>query len=345
MRGLPKTPVEASRLRLSMTLLFCSVTSATIGLAHPVFGQEKELHIRSIYYWTNCAESEVSDDRVRYSTDLSEVSTGRAQVSIPRTHRVGRYDRPLRSVAEDPSRHIVIQSLERQAQDDWCTSINADLKVSETEEILFVIHGFNLTFDEAVYRAAQFAQDSKFDGVVVVYCWPSVGKMDLNSYQIDQTRAALSTKSLIDLLSVAESEFRFAERHVLAHSLGCRLFAHSIANMPRRTEEELFGKVILAAPDIDSHVFENMLHAEVVQRAKDLFVYVTPKDRLLELSAQQHGERARAGSHGLSAIGDDKTQIIDVTSMLTISSAVRMNHLYFVDNPNVLNHIESVLSK
>ncbi len=46
------------------------------------------------------------------------------------------------------------------------------------------IHGYNTSFDFAIYRTAQVAYDLKFDGAAFAYSWPSGG--GLASYTYDR---------------------------------------------------------------------------------------------------------------------------------------------------------------
>ena len=39
------------------------------------------------------------------------------------------------------------------------------------------IHGFNVPFEDAIYRTAQLAHDLDFDGAPILYSWPSRGTM------------------------------------------------------------------------------------------------------------------------------------------------------------------------
>jgi esterase/lipase superfamily enzyme len=43
------------------------------------------------------------------------------------------------------------------------------------KKLLFFVHGFNVSFVEAVVRGAQLAHDLEFDGDLLVYSWASMG--------------------------------------------------------------------------------------------------------------------------------------------------------------------------
>ena len=63
------------------------------------------------------------------------------------------------------------------------------MKASTTfaDQALLFVHGYNVTFESALYRTAQIAFDLEFDGVPFLFSWPSKG--DFQSYRADLDRA------------------------------------------------------------------------------------------------------------------------------------------------------------
>ena len=54
------------------------------------------------------------------------------------------------------------------------------------DHALVFVHGFNTTFDNALFRTAQIAYDLKFDGAPFVYSWPSQGQVGFQDYSYDR---------------------------------------------------------------------------------------------------------------------------------------------------------------
>ncbi|WP_163284658.1 alpha/beta hydrolase, partial [Enterobacter hormaechei] len=52
------------------------------------------------------------------------------------------------------------------------TALNADIAARGGRVIVFV-HGYNTSFDDAVYRLAQIVNDSNYPGTPVLFSWAS----------------------------------------------------------------------------------------------------------------------------------------------------------------------------
>jgi esterase/lipase superfamily enzyme len=43
-------------------------------------------------------------------------------------------------------------------------------------EVLLYIHGYTVSYNSALKRAAQLKNDLKFEGTVILYSWPTMGQ-------------------------------------------------------------------------------------------------------------------------------------------------------------------------
>jgi len=103
-----------------------------------------------------------------------QLSLGACEVSVPHTHRVGEIERPSwvrLEFREDPSKHIVLLSVDPMQPDDYYTHLKryADRFPPEDGEVFVFIHGFNVTFEQAAQRTAQMAYDLNFTGAAVMF--------------------------------------------------------------------------------------------------------------------------------------------------------------------------------
>ena len=116
-----------------------------------------------------------------------QLDLGRFDVTVPRDHRMGSVERPgLWTIwQEDPTKHFVIKTRLLQSYDDFYSGIRELVGRSSRKEAFVFIHGFNVDFDDAVYRTAQLAYDLGFDGAPILYSWPSVGKATPIGYTTD----------------------------------------------------------------------------------------------------------------------------------------------------------------
>lgn len=93
---------------------------------------------------------------------------------------------------------------------------------AEAKDVFVFVHGFNVTTEQALARAAQVAEDMPFHGVVVAFSWGSVGRSE--AYLIDELRAERFFWNLAELLVNLRSRLSDGVRlHVLAHSMGNRV--------------------------------------------------------------------------------------------------------------------------
>ena len=51
--------------------------------------------------------------------------------------------------------------------------LREEVRDSRRKEAFVFIHGYNVAFDDAIYRTAQIAYDLSFDGPPILYSWPS----------------------------------------------------------------------------------------------------------------------------------------------------------------------------
>ena len=57
---------------------------------------------------------------------------------------------------------------------------------SYKDHALVFVHGFNTSFEHALYRTAQIAYNIKFDGAPFLYSWPSKGALSSQDYSYDR---------------------------------------------------------------------------------------------------------------------------------------------------------------
>ena len=72
-------------------------------------------------------------------------------------------------------------------------------RVPQNRHALVYIHGYNVSFNEAVLRAAQIGFDLKVEGITALYSWPSMGS--LFGYAADVTSVESSENFLKEFLT------------------------------------------------------------------------------------------------------------------------------------------------
>lgn len=150
------------------------------------------------------------------------------EVSVPLKRRRG--DCPIRDEASDCSCDVVISET---ADVDAETFYDVTRKLSRrsgTQDVFVMVHGFNVTLDHAIARAAQVAEDMPFNGVVVVFSWRSLGRT--LAYREDEMLAERHFWGLAELLHTLRKTLPEESRlHLLAHSMGNRVTLRALNSL------------------------------------------------------------------------------------------------------------------
>ena len=205
---------------------------------------------------------------------------------------------------------------------------------------LIFVHGFNTTFDYALYRTAQIAYDLKFDGAPFCYSWPSGG--GLGSYTFDRERSGQSQKFLKEYIELVLDQTGAEAVSVVAHSMGNQPMLQVLKDIKAsRPNGLVFNQIILAAPDVDRDSFGDIA-AEIKGLAKNITLYASENDTALAISRSVNGG-SRAGdipSTGPLIIPGVDT--LDVTSVSTDSLGI--NHSGYAENNELLKDIGLLVS-
>lgn len=195
------------------------------------------------------------------------------------------------------------------------------------------IHGFNVNFQEGLFRAAQLSADADMDGRMVLFSWPSAGSV--TSYVADKDAVTSSRDGLADVLAMLGRGRGEHETVVLGHSMGAWLTAEALRQLRLTGRGAVLDKleVILASPDIDTDVFRTQI--AVIGRLKTpVVVLVSPDDRALMVSSILARNRGRLGAIDVTdprlvaAAQHYNVQVIDISS---VSSSDSLNHGRFVE--------------
>ena len=113
------------------------------------------------------------------------------------------------------------------------------------------MHGYNTSFDYALYRTAQIAYNLKFDGAAFLYSWPSGGAVA--SYTYDRESAQASEPYLRQFLDLVVKQTGAKSVSIIAHSMGNQPLLDVLKDMRSGGPQEVvINEVILAAPDVDA---------------------------------------------------------------------------------------------
>lgn len=229
-------------------------------------------------------------------------------------------------------------------RDEYLKLIRERLAASNSfkDHAVVFIHGFNTTFDYAIFRAAQMAYDLKFDGASFVYSWPSKGQLGLQDYGYDRGSAEQAEPYLKEFLQLVTRETGAKTVSIIAHSMGNLVLLPVLRDLKNATPAGVtISQIILAAPDVDRDRFEQLAN-EIKGIAKGTTLYVASNDWALELSKRLAGSVARAGdappSGPLLLAGVDT---IDVTD--TGTDIFALHHSGYAEKKALLEDIREII--
>lgn len=301
---------------------------------------EMEFTRVKIYYATDRARSGSAVANEFYGGQRGELELGTATVSIPEQHRPGQIEKPswwTFQFREDPERHVVLQSVTPGSPDAVFGEMREQAAASGSQEAFVFVHGFNVPFHEAAKRTAQMAYDMNFDGLPVLYSWPSHGSV--MSYIADTAVVNLSGRRLSRFLEDLVAKSGATRIHLIAHSMGNRAMTDALELFALRYQgrNPAFDQVLFTAPDLDAGLFAEMMKT-IRPIANRITLYASNKDWALAVSRQLHGDAPRAGQGGRNILHTAEVDSIDMTGI----GEDMLKHSYYANNPSALTDILSL---
>ncbi|MCF3962588.1 alpha/beta fold hydrolase [Streptomyces fuscigenes] len=268
---------------------------------------------------------------------------GRATVGVPDDHRMGVREKPARwslRFRPRPERDVLVADVRTLSREDFAegTRAGAGAEAPGSQDVLVFVHGYHVSFDDALTRAAQIVYDLNFPGAAVLYSWPSKGRV--LSYTHDENSARWTVPHFREFLELMRGITGGGRVHVVAHSMGCRVVAEALAEPGPEREPgggAALGQVVFAAPDIDSGIFLD-LAPKFVPRAERCTLYASSNDKALALSRRLAGY-PRAGQSGDGLLLVDGVDTLDASDLDTGLSG----HSYIGDNSSILSDLYALV--
>ncbi|MDN3279513.1 alpha/beta hydrolase [Frankia sp. RB7] len=293
--------------------------------------------IFTVWYGTTRRPTRTSSG---YSSERDNVThLGRCSVWIPKSHRIGSIGSSLvkRLFWRRDDVIELMETKELASNEYWEGLQNVFRSTDEPKAAIVLVHGYNVTFESAIIRAAQLGYDLGAQRAMAVFSWPSIGK--LGGYLADAATIEASEGSIADFL-IGFLERSGAEKvHIIAHSMGNRGVLRAINRIAARAQTKTrasFGQIILAAADVDADLFRQLSRA-YVDLSERTSMYVSSRDKAIEASHWLH-EFSRAGLTPPTLIVDG----IDTISVSNIDMSL-LGHGYFAEARNVLADLYDLL--
>lgn len=277
------------------------------------------------------------------------LEVGICEVSIPPNHKVGRIESvsiTSMEFQEDPKKHIVLRKVKTWKPNRFYSELGKKIKSSPKKSAFLFIHGYNVTFEDAVKRAAQVSFDLDFKGATVAYSWPSKGA--LSGYTQDEASVLWSVSNFERFLRNIIQTTGIKTFHILAHSMGNRLLVHTMIRMSLKPPVQnnkpfKFKHIVMAAPDVDAQQFQSNYASHIKNAANRVTIYTSAHDRALVASKKLHKEPRL----GLSSESGQPPVFIKTAGIEMIdASAVDtdfLGHSYFGDHTVLLSDLRAIV--
>ena len=330
----------------------------------PALGEMRDGYgVVNLLFATDRRPTGASAPAVMFGVERTRSLTyGRCSVSIPAGHRLGGVDEAGLFGRDNPARNVVLLSADITDQPKrnalpaaFLKELRERVAQSPHKEIFVFIHGYAATFEDAARETAQLAHDIGFDGVPILYTWPTRGLY--LSYLVDSNNAEWTVPYFVGLLETLVNESGAERIHLMAHSMGTRVLARGLrayalrhtslrgraagTSEPAPGDRPAFDQVILAAADIDAEIFERDFVPAILTAARRTTIYMSSNDMALGLALRLNGY-FRLGQSDLPDVDLAALKRIDVVDVTEFDRDF-FGHFYHNQCPRVLEDLAAVL--
>lgn len=326
-----------------MILSACTRPPDLIGIDNPetpvssvAEATQRKIFLASTREETETAGALFSEFRSR------ELGLASVQVSIPPNHVVGELERAKR-LPPDPAREFaVIDPVIYDNEAAFIASLNRELAQFPRgkRDILFFVHGYNNTTSDAVLRLAQFAHDTNFEGVAVLFDWASAASVTRYVYDLN---SALVAREKIPEISSIMLRSNANSVDIFAHSMGSLLTMEGMKDAALKGQlnaTQRISSITLASPDIDMDLFRSQLRQIDIKLDK-FFVLLSEDDSALKISRRIAGGVPRVGAADIDELAELGVIAIDLSE---IDDSRSGSHNKFAGSPEVVQLIGNGLN-
>ena len=277
-----------------------------------------------------------------FSGIRGDLSYGVAEINIPPGHVMGEHEEASLLKLEwenEADKHIKLHDVLTLNSNTFSARLGRAIEASAGNRVMVFVHGYNEPFPETSKRVAQFADDVKFTGPVILFAWPSQGS--LTGYVTDETNAEWAESHFIETLTMLLEQVPAHSIYLVGHSMGNRIIGNAMVTLSGdRLESDLirFREIIMIAPDIDADVFRREMAPRLARTGIHISLYASSKDRALMASKAFHGY-PRAGDSGESLVIVDGMETIDASE----ASGGLLGHSYYAEDRRIMEDIYGLL--
>ncbi|WP_234791144.1 alpha/beta hydrolase [Agrobacterium rubi] len=218
----------------------------------------------------------------------------------------------------DPNRQYIVTGRERLTKTSLVQMATSTAQFDGTAAVF--VHGYNYSYQEALFRTAQMAADSGSFGAPIMFSWPSAASV--TGYVADRDAVLYSRTELGSLLETLAAAPKVKRIILFGHSMGGFLSMEAARQLRLEGRSNVLSKlqIVLAAPDIDVDVFRSQIR-DVGAIPTPITLLVSNSDQALSFSSFVGGERPRVGSLDVNdpviqrAAKAENIRVIDISAL------------------------------
>ena len=291
--------------------------------------------IIEVLYATDRNLTGKQDAKSYYGVERGDMSYGFCEVAINVEKSKSEFaDNSIWRVGfeDKPGKRGDLRNITKLDKNDFFRHFTDRINNSKDKSALVYIHGYYRTFEIAARTAATLTYEIKYQGIPVLYSWPS--RHELSAYHGDTTSIDWSTAHLRAFLEDIARQTNAQTIHVVAHSLGNRGFVNAFIDVlknPDITNNWKFGEIVLVAPDLDRQIFERDIAPIITKVPSRITLYVSAIDIPL-LASKTVNLYRRLGDASEEPVIIEGIQTIDASQVVNLATG----HTYYRENPRVM---------
>lgn len=329
----------------ALALAACSSTPSTVeGPKRPPPPPDANVVKFKVFYATDRNATGSEEVAAKFGPERSpEVKYGFCDVEIPRDPTAGDRGNPSGWTylkVEEPPEETHLSGAPSRPKEEVFNEVGRLSGDSHGKNLLFFIHGYNFSFEDAAKTTAKLSFDLAFDGPAVFYSWPS--KASLLEYFADEATIEWAQPDITGLISDLLEKTGASNVYLVAHSMGNRGLTKALVSILKE-KPGLKGKikeVVLAAPDVDAGLFRRDVAPALAKAGRPVTLYATTSDWALILSKKIHSF-PRAGDCGEEIVIEAGIETIDVTN----PDSGLLNHSYVTEDAAVTNDLYYIVHR
>ncbi|MEH6519508.1 MAG: alpha/beta fold hydrolase [Halioglobus sp.] len=311
-------------MRNLLSLLFSvSLFAGCAGVEPQKYADGGDPNIATqVFYGTDRNLQDASKPSRFYGLKRGTVSYGVASVSVVKSNR-----------------KTTLEEVNPTSPEEFLQQLQAAVESAKSAKILVFVHGYNRSFHQVSKQIAEFCLTTGFDGVPVIWSWPS--SRNPAGYLEDETNMRWSQPHLARFLRVVIDQSGAETVHLVGHSMGARGMTDVLLRdlLPGGINKEKIGEYVLLAPDIDAGIFRRDLAPQLVASGLHTTLYTSANDKALA-SAYALRRYPRAGDSSYGPVVVSGIETIDATQ----ANKSILGHSYFEESDEVSDDLAELLN-